>query len=184
MSTSATSATAPGEQAWCSRRAIRTALRKHRAFPERLSGPVPEEGAVIRRGATRDRVDEMLVDERVGICATHVNATQMKEGTASGYRRKRYRALRNVTWDVHGRVQSTLRSGYRDRITLGLLLSPFARKACQLKINRVDGIDDSQFAPYRKNHWSALALFTSPDWGHGTALVAACAGGGWRRRTY
>ncbi len=40
---------------------------------------------------------QMLEDERVGIRAIHVNAKRMNERTASGYRRNRYRALRNVT---------------------------------------------------------------------------------------
>jgi hypothetical protein len=43
-------ATAHGEQAWCSTRAIRTTLRRHRVVPERPPGPVPEEGAVFRKG--------------------------------------------------------------------------------------------------------------------------------------
>jgi hypothetical protein len=71
---------------------------------------------------------QRLVDERVGICATHVNAKSDEGGNSERISEKRYRALRNVTWDVHERVQSTLRSAYRDRITLGLLLSPLREK--------------------------------------------------------
>jgi hypothetical protein len=40
---------------------------------------------------------------------------------------------------------------------------PSSEKSGVRKINRWIGIDDYQFAPYRKNHWSALALFTSSD---------------------
>jgi len=61
---------------------------------------------------------QMLVTEREGICAVDVNAKRMNEERRADIG-KRYRALRDVTWNVRGRVQSTLRSAYRDRITLG-----------------------------------------------------------------
>lgn len=52
-----------------------------------------------------------------------------------------------------------------------VIVAPLARpafhhrhlKKWRPKINRWIGIDDYRFAPYRKNHWSALALFTSSD---------------------
>jgi hypothetical protein len=89
-------------------------------------------------------------------------------GRRNAYMRIRYRALRRVTWgstwvDQTNAYETEKKGVIVTGLARGRPSPPSSEKVAAKEIIRRIGIDDYGFAPYRKNHWSALALFTSSD---------------------